>query len=65
MDSVTMLNIVGQYGLAGFAVYLMYKLMCKYVRDLTKILSEKMDALQKEIRLLREDMKNNNEKGDG
>jgi len=63
MDSVTLLNIIGQYGLAGFAVYLMYKLMCKYVRDFMRVLGEKMDALQNEIRLLREDMKNNNEKG--
>ncbi|MHC1627978.1 MAG: hypothetical protein ACXQTI_04000 [Candidatus Nezhaarchaeales archaeon] len=49
-----LLNILMQYGLAGLAVYLMYKLMCNHIKTMTSTICKKMDEMREEIRLLRE-----------
>ena len=48
-----LLNMVMQYGLAGLAIYFMYKLMCNHVKTMTSAICKKMDELKEEIKLLR------------
>jgi len=43
-----------QYGLAGLAVYLMYRLMTNHSRHLVKILTGNLTEIKEEIRRLRE-----------
>ena len=51
MDIITILL---QYGLAGLAVYLMYKLMANHSKHLTRIITENLRELREEIKKLRE-----------
>lgn len=48
------LNMFLQYGLAGLAMYFMYKLMCNHSTTLAKVICKKMDEMKGEIKLLRE-----------
>jgi len=43
-----------QYGLAGLAVYLMYRLMTNHSRHLVRILTTNLTEIKEEIRRLRE-----------
>ena len=43
-----------QYGLAGLAMYFMYKLMCNHSTTLAKVICVKMDEMKEEVKLLRE-----------
>jgi len=47
-----------QYGLAGLAVYLMYRLMANHSRHLVKIIVENLRDLREEIKKLRETLEN-------
>jgi len=49
-----LLNILLQYGLAGLAIYFMYKLMCNHSQTLAEVICKKMDEMKEEIKLLRE-----------
>jgi len=49
-----LVNLVLQYGLAGLAIYFMYKLMCNHVEAMTSTLSKKLDEVKEELRALRE-----------
>ena len=50
----TLLQYLMQYGLAGLAIYLMYKLMCNHITQMTNVICKKMDELREELALLRE-----------
>jgi len=49
-----LLQYLLQYGLAGLAMYFMYKLMCNHSTTLANIICKKMDEMKEEIKLLRE-----------
>ena len=49
-----LLQYLLQYGLAGLAMYFMYKLMCNHSQTLANVICKKMDEMKEEIKLLRE-----------
>jgi len=49
-----LVNLVLQYGVAGLAIYFMYKLMCNHVSEMTSAISKKLDEVKAELRELRE-----------
>lgn len=49
-----LLQYLLQYGLAGLAMYFMYKLMCNHSTTLARVICKKMDEMKEEIKLLRE-----------
>ena len=49
-----LVNIVLQYGIAGLAIYFMYKLMCNHVQAMTSVLCKKLDEVKNELKELRE-----------
>jgi len=49
-----LLQYLLQYGLAGLAMYFMYKLMCNHSATLANVICKKMDEMKEEIKLLRE-----------
>ena len=49
-----LLQYLLQYGLAGLAMYFMYKLMCNHSTTLAKVICVKMDEMKEEVKLLRE-----------
>lgn len=49
-----LLQYLLQYGLAGLAMYFMYKLMCNHSTTLAEVICKKMDEMREEIKLLRE-----------
>jgi len=48
-----LLNILLQYGIAGLAVYLMYRLMCNHIKSMTAIISRRLEELAIEVKELR------------
>jgi len=49
-----LINIILQYGIAGLAIYFMYKLMCNHVSEMTEVIEKKLDEVKAELRELRE-----------
>ena len=43
-----------QYGLAGLAIYFMYKLMCNHIKTMTDVICKKFDEIREELKELRE-----------
>ena len=53
-----MIAILLQYGLAGLAIYLMYRLMTNHSRHLVRIITKNLRELREEIKKLRETLEN-------